>query len=136
MIKIDEKQYKIELYTISLMLMTASADDSMSNNELEIIKEIIIDFFKIKTNICEQLINESYSIIEKATDIYEIASFINETFNEQKKRKLLYSIFEIAYSDKEFHYMERHLINQIANILNVNKRGIIEIKKEVLNNLI
>ena len=132
MIKIDNKQYEIQLYTTSLMLMIASADNNISNNEIEIIKKIITDFFKINEEISKDIISKSYNIIDEATDIYQIASFINKSFDKEEKIRLIYSTFKIAYSDKKFHYMERHLINQIANILNLHKKEIIEIKKGIL----
>ena len=132
MIKIDNKQHEIQLYTTSLMLMVASADNNISNNEIEIIKKIITDFFKINEEISKEIISKSYNIIDEATDIYQIASFINKSFDKEKKIRLIYSTFKIAYSDKKFHYMERHLINQIANILNLHKKEIIEIKKGIL----
>lgn len=132
MIKIDNKQHKIQLYTTSLMLMVASADNNISNNEIEIIKKIITDFFKINEEISKEIISKSYNIIDEATDIYQIASFINKSFDKEEKIRLIYSTFKIAYSDKKFHYMERHLINQIANILNLHKKEIIEIKKGIL----
>ena len=80
----------------------------------------------------EEIISKSYNIIDEATDIYQIASFINKSFDKEEKIRLIYSTFKIAYSDKKFHYMERHLINQIANILNLHKKEIIEIKKGIL----
>ena len=132
MIKIDNKQYEIQLYTTSLMLMVASADNNISNNEIEIIKKIITDFFKINEEISKEIISKSYNIIDEATDIYQIASFINKSFDKEEKIRLIYSTFKIAYSDKKFHYMERHLINQIANILNLHKKEIIEVKKGIL----
>ena len=132
MIKIDDKQYKIQLYTTSLMLMVASADNNISNNEVEIIKKIITDFFKINEETSKDIISKSYNIIDEATDIYQIASFINKSFDREEKIRLIYSTFKIAYSDEEFHYMERHLINQIANILNLHKKEIVKIKKGIL----
>ena len=132
MIKIDDKQYKIQLYTTSLMLMVASADNNISNNEVEIIKKIITDFFRINEETSKDIISKSYNIIDEATDIYQIASFINKSFDREEKIRLIYSTFKIAYSDEEFHYMERHLINQIANILNLHKKEIVEIKKGIL----
>ena len=75
-------------------------------------------------------------MIEKSTDIYATASLLNEELSPDEKLELLYCIFEVAYSDENFHFMERHQINQIANILNINKDKAIKVKKEVLSNLL
>ena len=136
MVKLSNNEYKIQLYTTSLMLMVSSADERIDESELKIIKEILIDYFKINMELSEKLILDSYKLIEESTDIYEIASFINNSLNNQEKIDLLCCIFEVAYSDKELHFMERHLINQIANILNINKDKMLKVKKEMQNYLL
>ena len=40
------------------------------------------------------------------------ASFINEELSKQDKVDLIYCIFEVAYSDNNFHFMEKHLIDK------------------------
>ncbi len=133
--KIDNNRYKAQLYTTSLMLMVASADSNIDEKELIAMEKILIKFFNIDKSLCKELIKESYDIIDKATDIYEIGSFINKLFNNKEKTELLACIFQIAYSDKNFHFMERHLIKKIANIMNINKNNLLDIKNEVLRNL-
>ena len=128
---VSDKNDMLELYTASLMLMLASVDDQLDPLEIDIIKDILIDFFNIDSKKSEQLIIDSHELIKKITDIYEITSFINDSFNKQEKIDLLCCIFEVAYCDKKFHFMERHLINQIANILNINKDELLKAKKEI-----
>ena len=123
------KEYKIQLYTTSLLLMIASADDDINLKEISVIKNVINDFFKISSDLSDNLIQNSYKVLEGLTDTYEIASFINDSLNNDQKMSLLTSMYKIAYSDNEFHYIERHFIYKIGNIFNFNKNKIIEAKK-------
>ena len=132
----NNSEYKIQLYTTSLILMIASADNNLENEELDIIKNHLIKFFDIDEVSYKKLIKDGYNTIKESTDIYELGSFINASLNNQEKIELLLCIFEVAYSDKNFHFMERHQINQMANILNINKDKILKAKKEVLSNLL
>ena len=116
------KNYKIQIYTSSILMLVASADEKIEDSEINIIKDILIDFFNINKKKSVELIIASQNLINEITDIYEIASFLNKEFSADDKIELIYCIFEVAYSDKDFHFMERHVINQIANILNINKR--------------
>ena len=134
--KSNNDNYKIQLYTTSLLLMISSADDKIDLSELEIIKDILIDYFKIDLELSKKLIKDSYQVIEESTDIYEVASFLNNLFTSEEKTNLLVCMFKIAYSDKEFHFMERHLINKIGNIFNFNMDKIIEAKKKYSVNLL
>ena len=40
----SNNEYKIQLYTTSLMLMVSAADERIDESELKIIKEILIDY--------------------------------------------------------------------------------------------
>ena len=136
MTKIDNNEYKTQLYTASLMLMIASADNKIDDAEIKAIEEILIKNFHIDKKSCEKLIKESYRVIDEATDIYQIGSFINKQFSQKQKREFISSIFQIAYSDKDLHFMERHLIKKIANILNINRDEILDIKNKVIKDLL
>lgn len=132
----NNSEYKIQLYTTSLMLLIASADNNLENEELDIIKNHLIKIFDIDEVSYKKLIKDGYNTIKESTDIYELGSFINASLNNQEKIELLLCIFEVAYSDKDFHFMERHQINQIVNILNINKDKALKAKKEILSKLL
>ena len=127
---------KLQIYTTSILMLVASADEKIEESEITIIKEILIDFFKINKEQSNKLILLSEEIIKESTDIYEIASFLNNEFSQEDKIELLYCIFEVAYCDKDFHFMERHVINKIANILNINRRELLKANKEIQNILL
>ena len=101
-----------------------------------IIKNHLIKIFDIDEVSYKKLIKDGYNTIKESTDIYELGSFINASLNNQEKIELLLCIFEVAYSDKDFHFMERHQINQIVNILNINKDKALKAKKEILSKLL
>ena len=125
------KDYQLHIYTASLMIMIASADDNLEDSELNIIEEIIFDFYAINQSLIDEIMNDANEIVKKSTDIYEIASYINRTLNKQDKIDLICCIFEVAYNDNNLHFMERHLINKISNIFNLNKQEILKARKEI-----
>ena len=127
---------KLQTHTASLLIMVASVDEKFEKSEEATIKKILADFFHINALEIENLIISSEKMIKESTDIYAIASLLNEEFTPEEKLELLYCIFEVAYSDESFHFMERHMINQIANILNVDRNRILTINKEMKNILL
>ncbi len=114
-----------------LLLSIAHSDDSFEEKEKIIIKEIIIDFFKIEKNIFNEIIADSIKRYNNATDLFEFGREINKTFKYQDKVDFICCAFEVAYSDKELHYLEEHGIKKIANILNVKQNDLIKSKKEI-----
>ena len=126
---------KLQLYTTALMLQIASADGKVDSSEINIIKDIISDFFQIDKSKTDQLIQNSERITEKMTDIYDIASFLNDSFNYQDKIDLLSCYFEVAYADGNLHFLERHTIKQIANVLNINREQLKGAQEEIKKHL-
>ena len=114
-----------------LLLSIAHSDDSFEEKEKTTIKEIIIDFFNLEKNIFNEIIADSIKQYDNATDLFEFGREINKTFNYQDKIDFICCAFEVAYSDKELHYLEEHGIKKIANILNVKQNDLIESKKEI-----
>tara|TARA_Y100001970_G_C13520952_1_gene502953 strand:+ start:99 stop:500 length:402 start_codon:yes stop_codon:yes gene_type:complete len=122
---------KIQIYTTALMLQIASADGQIDDAEINIIKDILIDYFKIDKKRINQLVEESEIIRQEMIDIYELASFVNNHLNLQDKIDLICCYFEVAYADGNLHFLERHTIKQIANVLNINKEQLRNAEKEI-----
>ena len=85
----------------------------------------------MKKNIFNEIITDSIKRYDNAIDIFEFGREINKTFNYQDKIDFICCAFEVAYSDKELHYLEEYGIKKIANILNVKQNDLIESKKEI-----
>ena len=119
------EKHKIKTHTAALLLMIVSADENIQVIEESIVRNIISDFFNTSIDETNKIINEANILIRNSTDTYHIANYLNSTFNREEKINFLYCIFEVAYSDKDFHYMERHLINQITNIMNIKKSDLL-----------
>ena len=127
----NNKDYKIQVYTCALMILIASADENLEAKEISVIKDIISDFYSLKLEKIEKIMKDAQMVIDDSIDIYEIASFINKELSKQDRIDLIYCIFEVAYSDQNLHFMERHLIDKISNIFNLNKSEIFNAKKEI-----
>ena len=114
-----------------LLLRVAKSDEKIDTKELNIIKEIIIDFFNTKYEDVEQIIEKSKKLIADSLDIFEFGIDLNEVFSYQDKIDFICCTFEVAYIDKELHYLEEYSIKKIASILNVKHIDLINSKNEI-----
>ena len=114
-----------------LLLTVAKSDEKIDKKELNIIKEIIIDFFNAKYKDVDQIIEKSKKIIADSFDIFEFGRDLNEVFSYQDKIDFICCTFEVAYIDKELHYLEEYSIKKIASILNVKHTDLINSKNEI-----
>ena len=120
-----------------LLYSVANADNIIEDEEVDSIKEIIIDFFQITK---EQDINNYLKISKEkfinSIDIFEYSKVLNEQWDYQDKIDFICCTFEVAFSDGNLHYLEENIIKKIATILNVNFQDLIKAKiemKEYLN---
>ena len=127
---------KLIFNTTCLLLKVASADQIIKNDELDIIKEIICDFFLIEADEADHNISEAIEKNKESIDLFESGSYVNDALSIQDKIDFIVCIYEVAYIDNDLDFLERHLINQITNILNINKEQIKRIQKDVRDKLL
>tara|TARA_Y100001968_G_C19278633_1_gene678052 strand:+ start:145 stop:531 length:387 start_codon:yes stop_codon:yes gene_type:complete len=123
----------IEISTTALLLDIAKADENIDDNEIKTIQNILINFFNISIEESLAIINNAKQHLEDSTDRYQFCKKINSEFSYQQKIQFILSIYKIAFIDTELHYLEEHLIKQIANLLHVEHHDLIEAKLEIKN---
>ena len=127
----DKEHTNIKNAAAILLLSIANADEKIDTEEIKSIREIIQDFFSIKSE-------ETFTIIENAilglktnTSLFDYIETINDNFSYKDKVDFILCIYEVAYSDEELHFMEQYLIRKIANSLHVEHKDLIEAKIEI-----
>ena len=132
----NKKNYPEHFFSgTALLLHISKADDIIQDNEINLIKNIIEDFFKISEDDSTKIIHTSLKILENSTDIYELGKELNKHFNYQDKIDFICCAFEVAYADNRLHYLEEHFIKTISSILNVEQKDLIKSKTEIRNYL-
>lgn len=132
----DTNNSQLKLYTASLLLKVASADNILRDEEIQTISEILCNFYKLNKKTASDLMIEAKRVNDDSIDLYEAGSFVNESLCLQDKIDFIGCIYEVAYADNNMHFLERHIINQILNILNINREQLKKIKDELRKNLL
>ena len=125
---------KIILYASCLMLDIAKSDGKVTDSELNILKEILMDFFDITDNHASGIIKNSYIELDKSIDIFQYTKFLNDKMDYNDKVDLIRCIFEVGYSDGSLHHLELHYIKTISNLLNIEKSDVVRAKLETKRN--
>ena len=114
-----------------LLLSISKSDGTIEQSEIEIIKDIIRDFFNCDLSLLDETISIGIKELNESTDIYEFSKILNNSFTYQDKIDFISCTFEVAFADGEIHYLEDHFIKKIANILNVEHSDLINSKKYI-----
>ena len=124
---------KIILYASCLMLEIAKTDNNVKNEELIIIEEILIDYFKISKKYASEIVRASYKELENSIDIFKYANLLNHELDYEDKVDLIRCIFEVGYSDGKLHYLELHYIKIMSSLLNIENDDVVKAKLEKKN---
>ena len=123
--------YQTQIAATCILLSVADADEILEDRELDIIREILQDFFSIDQNVAQSLINDSTNIWESSTDLFQFGTQLNQNLSHDDKLDFINCVFEVAYADGDMHYLEHHTIKKIANIFNLNRTELIAAKVEI-----
>ena len=128
--KINDSE-EIILSATCLLLSIANADDNIDKNELQIINDIIKDFFNLKEDKSKNIIIDAQKDLNESTDYFSYGNKLNDHFSVADKIDFISCIFEVAYSDGEYHYMEEHMIKKIAHMFHIENKDLVHVKMDI-----
>jgi uncharacterized tellurite resistance protein B-like protein len=114
-----------------LLINVADADNIIESDELNAIQDILKDFFAIDDVAAQNLIDHSLHEINMNKDLFSAGKYLIDTFTAEEKIDFLHCIYEVGYSDGSLHHIEEHMIKQIANILHIEHKDIVNANIEV-----
>ena len=123
--------HKTHLAAACILLSVADADEVLEDRELDIISDILQEFFTINKNDTASLLDEATQTWQESTDLFQFGAQLNQNFSRDDKLDFISCVFEVAYADGDLHYLEHHTVKKIANILQLDRDEIIAAKAEI-----
>ncbi len=109
----------LDKVTAVLMLQLARIDQTVSQEELDVIKNYILSTFSLDQADLDTLIEQALQDAVEATSLYEFTSLIHERCNAQQKYTIVLNLWQIAYADGRLDKYEEHFIRRTAELLYV-----------------
>ena len=123
----DEKHQQ-NLAAASLMVEVMVIDRETSDKELTKIKEILESQFELKNHEIQKLLELARQEVKDATSLYQFTRLINDHFDYQKKKKLIGSLWHVAFADDVLDKHEEAIIRRIADLVYVSHSDFIKTK--------
>jgi uncharacterized tellurite resistance protein B-like protein len=123
--------HQTQIAATCILLSVADADEILEDEELDIVSEILQEFFKLDKEVAVSLLAEATEIWQNSTDLFQFGAQLNASFSHDDKLDFISCIFEVAYADGELHYLEHHTVKKIANILKLHRNEIIAAKAQI-----
>ena len=113
----------------ALLIHTAKIDENYSKEEEEIIKKTLLSLGADKNDL-ENLITKAKQCEEDANQILDFTKEI-KNLEELEKIKIVKSLWQIIYSNKDADIYETNLMRRLAGLLYIDSKVMGDIKEKI-----
>jgi uncharacterized tellurite resistance protein B-like protein len=126
-----DQQQKLKIATCVILLEAVTADDTLSDQELHTIIELLKSKYDMTDTQVNELIETSKREREDSADLWYFTNLINENLTMDEKYDLMVMIWEAIYSDGTLDKYENYIAHKLRNLLNLDHTKFIDIKLKV-----
>ena len=121
---------KVNLPKIAALLIhAAKIDENYSKQEEEIIKQALLKIGANNQNI-QNIIKEGKTIEENANQILDFTREV-KNMDEKNKIKIVETLWQIIYSNKQADMYETNLMRRLAGLLYIDRKVMGDIKDKI-----
>jgi len=118
------EQERIQVATCVILLEMAVADSEFQQKERQIIDRGLRELMTL----AEQVRADSF-------DLQQFTSQINQNFNREEKLAVMETLWRIVYADGVIDKFEDYLVRQLAHLLRLSHREMIDCKIRILEEI-
>tara|TARA_Y100000741_G_scaffold1083_1_gene948 strand:- start:85 stop:519 length:435 start_codon:yes stop_codon:yes gene_type:complete len=130
--EIDKKDNLSLIAITSLLIHSAKIDENFTDKEKEIIKKALVEMGAQVEEIDDIFVEAE----KKEKDSNQILDFTREIKNidENKKKLVIESLWNIIYSDKNADMYETNLMRRLSGLLYLDNKVVGDLKEKVIRN--
>ena len=118
----------------ALLIHAAKIDENFSINEEKIIKKALLEVGADKDNI-DKILTDGKKIEENSNQILEFTKEV-KNMDEQKKIKIVETLWRIIYSNDEADIYETSLMRRLTGLLYIDNKLMGNIKEKIKKEII
>ena len=126
------REKELQVATCALLLETAHADDEFTLEEEKQIEDLIRSHFDLSQEIFNEIKELSDKQRAESIDLWHFAKIIKDNYSVAEKEKVIEMIWSVVYADNNLNDHEDYLVHQLAQILNLDHKQLIDAKVKVL----
>jgi uncharacterized tellurite resistance protein B-like protein len=119
------------LAAAALLVHVATTDSEFNEKERDKLVRLLAERFELARDDAERLVESAVKADLEAVDLYQFASVLNRTFDDEERRRVVEMMFEVAYSDGSLSEFEDNVVWRAAELMHVPSRERVTIRREV-----
>ena len=124
---------RAQVATCALLLEVAQSDGHYQALEAQIVHDLLARRFNLSAAAVAELIDYSQAHRQESTDLFQFAREINAHFSREEKLDIMEGIWRGIYADGTLDKYEDALARQLATLLRLDHKDVIERKLLVLD---
>ena len=118
-----------------LMIEAANTDGVIAQDEVDKIKDILINTFEEDENAVIKTLEKAIQNRNNSKSLFYYSSKINKKYSDKKKLLLIETLWQIVLSDGKIHDYESSLIRRLAGLLYISDVNSGNARKRALNKI-
>lgn len=123
---------RAQVATCALLLEVAQSDGIFQSVEMKIIRDLLAQEFSLSEEAVTELVDYSQKYREESPDLFRFAQAINAHFSRAEKLEVMEGIWRVIYADGTLDKFEDALARQLATLLRLDHKDVIDRKLKVL----
>ena len=132
-VEIKKTDEEFQIACAAILCEAASMDGTFDEKEKLLILNLIQKQFSLDKDSTLSLYEEARTLAEDSSELYGFTKVLKNSWNLDKKIRMLEMLWEVAYVDGKLDPAEDMLIRRIAGLIHVEDRDRVLAKQKVLN---
>jgi uncharacterized tellurite resistance protein B-like protein len=126
---------RVQVATCALLLEVAQSDGHYQAVEAKIVHDLLARKFRLSAAAVTELIDYAQVSRQECTDLFQFAREINGQFSRAEKLDIMEGVWRIIYADGTLDKFEDALARQLATLLRLDHKDVIDRKLLVLDEM-
>lgn len=116
----SRREMRVDAAVAILLMEVARADFDIADEELAVIRRTLIEDFDMSETDADELVRHAAAEVDDSTGFFPFVRLLNEQLDPSAKRRVVETLWRVAYADAGKHHLEESTIRQVSDLLYVS----------------
>ncbi len=117
----------------ALLIRVATVHHDLTARRRAKLRTVLKSYYGLDEITAAELILDAETVARTAVDLYRFTRKLNETFDDEGRRRVVRMMWEVVYADRSVNEFEENIIWRASDLLGVSSRQRVELRRIVAN---